>query len=351
MNKSYIVAIFFLMTCNLAWNQEVPKTKKVKILPVPAFGYSPETRTYLGAVTLFTFNFYGVANTRISNAKFEFNYTWNKQIILEYEWNYFFKDEKWFSKGKIHYSQYPDYYYGIGSNAPDANKLVYDSNRFLFEAFALKKIGRKLFAGLNVKYTNYSKVEYDNSLMICPELTSGSTLGIGYSVLKDTRNSLLAPTKGAYIYLNTAYNFAKNNYWELTLDLRYYKTWKDKFTVASRFINDFNFGRPPFYDYAVLGGDKFVRGYYYGRYRDNNLSSWQGEFRFPVIWKFGLAVFGGVANIYSGANHFKPGNLKHNLGLGIRFLVDKKDKTNLRLDYAVGRNGNSGFYVSFGESF
>lgn len=351
MHKFYIPVILLSLICYPVLSQDAHKEKKVKILPVPAFGYSPETRTYIGAVTLFTFDLYDDAATRTSNAKFELNITWNKQIILESEWNYFFKGEKWFSKGKIHYSQYPDYYYGIGSDAPDANKSVYDSNRFLFEACALKKIGPKLFAGFNVKYSNYAQVEYDNRLMTYPELTSGSTLGIGYSVLKDTRNSLLTPTKGAYIYLHTAYNFAKNNYWELTLDLRYYKTWKDKFTVAGRFINDFNFGKPPFYDYAVLGGDKFVRGYYYGRYRDKNLSSLQTEMRLPVIWRFGLAVFGGVANIYSATNHFNLENLKYNYGLGIRFMVDKKDKTNLRLDYAVGQNNNSGFYVSFGESF
>jgi outer membrane protein assembly factor BamA len=377
MNKLHIVAILFLMTqlcwistlenklscifnkpicfkvltCNSALSQDTNKEKKVKFLPVPAFGYSPETRTYIGAVTLITLNLYGDRSTRTSNAKFEFNYTWNKQIILESEWNYFFKGEKWFTKGKIHYSQYPDFYYGIGSDAPDANKLVYDSNRFIFEAFALKKIGAKLFTGFNVKHIVYAKIEPAISIINYPELAGSSIFAIGYSVLKDSRNSLLTPTKGAYIYLNAAYNFAKNNYWELTLDLRYYKTWQDKFTVASRFINDFNFGKPPFYDYAVLGGDKFVRGYYYGRYRDNNLSSWQSEFRFPVIWKFGLAVFGGVANIYSATNHFKFENLKYNYGLGIRFLVDKKDKTNLRLDYAVGQNNNNGFYVSFGESF
>ena len=137
----------------------------------------------------------------------------------------------------------------------------------------------------------------------------------------------------------------------MTLDIRYYKTWKEKLTFAVRFINDFNFGDPPFYDHAVLGGDKFVRGYGYGRYRDNNLSSLQTEFRLPVFWKFGIAVFGGLANIYSGSHHFKLRNFKYNFGLGIRFRVDKKDKTNLRMDYAVGQDDNDGFYVSFGGSF
>jgi hypothetical protein len=51
--------------------------RKVKVLPVPAFGYSPETKSYIGAVCLFNFNFYQDSFTRSSNAKIEFNYSWN----------------------------------------------------------------------------------------------------------------------------------------------------------------------------------------------------------------------------------------------------------------------------------
>jgi hypothetical protein len=35
----------------------------------------------------------------------------------------------------------------------------------------------------------------------------------------------------------------------------------------------------------------------------------------------------------------------------LRFLVDKKEGTNLRFDNAIGSGKNSGFYISFGESF
>jgi outer membrane protein assembly factor BamA len=289
--------------------------------------------------------------TRISNAKIEFNYTWNKQIILECGWNYFFKEEKFFTKGQIHYSRYPDLYYGVGTATPDSNKLIFNSNRFVFEGFALKKVGAKLFTGINIKYIDYSDVNTYTTDVKYPELVAGSTFGFGYTLLKDTRNNLLTPTKGVYMYFNSSYNFSKTNYYELTIDCRYYKTWKDKFTLASRFINEFNFGNPPFFEYAFLGGDKFVRGYYYGRYRDNNLSSFQTEFRLPIVWRIGLATFGGLSNIYSSKNNFKFANLKYNYGLGIRFVVDNKDKTNLRFDYAIGSNNNSGFYVSFGESF
>lgn len=346
-----LLAFLFFLNVNPIFGNDSIRVKKIKILPVPAFGYSPETKTYLGAVTLFTINFYRDSITRTSNAKFEFNYSWNKQIILESDWNYFFRQEKWFTKGKIHFSKYPDLYYGIGANTPESNKTFFDSRRFIFEASLLKNVGYKLFTGINIKYTDYSKVEADNNAMIYPELNAASTFGIGYSLLKDTRNNLLTPTAGFYSHINSTYHFAESYYLKFTVDLRYYKTWNDKFTFANRFINDINTGHPPFFDYALLGGDKLVRGYYMGRYRDNNLSSFQSEFRFPAFWKIYLATFGGLSNIYSSTNKFSIGKTKANYGFGIRFLVDKTENTFLRLDYAIGQDKNDGFYISFGESF
>ena len=351
---NYILALLsgaFLLMSLTSFGQDSISVKKIKILPVPAFGYSPETKTYLGAVTLFTINMYRDFATRTSNAKFEVNYTWNKQVILESEWNYFFKEEKWFTKGKIHYSKYPDLYYGIGSNTAESNKLSFDSRRFILEASVLKNIGYKLFTGVNVKYTSYSKLNTENNVLTYPELTESSVFGLGYSLLKDTRNNLLTPTTGFYSYLNTTYHFTKSDYLKFTVDLRQYKTWKDKFTFANRLINEINTGNPPFYDQALLGGDKLVRGYYLGRYRDKNLSAFQSEFRFPAFWKIYLAAFGGLSNIYSSSKNFSIANTKTNYGFGIRFLVDKTENTFLRLDYAIGQDGNDGFYISFGESF
>ena len=349
MYRILIIILLYALTYNFSLSQDtIIGEQKVKILPFPVFGYSPETRTYVGAVTLFTINLYNDSITRTSNTKFEINYSQNKQVIIESNWNYFFREEKWFTKGQIHYSKYPDFYYGIGSDTPLSNKLLYNSNRFLFEAFLLKKFQNNIFTGLNFKYFDYRNVSYADSLIAYPELVNGSDFGVGYSILIDKRNNLLTPSKGSFVYLNTTYNLAKENFWEVTLDLRYYHSLKNRLTFAFRLINDFNLGNPPFYDYAFLGGDKFVRGYTYGRYRDNNLSSVQIEIRYPIIWRFGIASFGGLSNLYS---DFRFGNTRYNYGGGIRFLVDKKEKTNLRLDYAVGDGGNSGFYVAFGESF
>jgi outer membrane protein assembly factor BamA len=350
MIKHYQLILFTLLSFHLAKAQDSISTRKVKILPVPAIGYSPETKTYVGAVTLLTFDLYTDSTTRTSNAKVEFNYTWNKQIILESGWNYFLNHEKWFTQGLVHYSHYPDLYYGTGPNTPQSNELTYTSNRWVFDGQLLKSIGHQIFTGLNIRALRYAHLSIQSANPF-PELTGGSTFGVGYSLLKDSRDNLLTPTRGTYIYFNSSYNFSANNYVNLILDMRHYKTWKGKYTLSGRLINKVNTGHPPFYDLAFLGGDKYVRGYYYGRYRDNNLSSLQAEFRLPVYRRWGLALLGGMSELYSNANPATLSNLKYNYGTGIRFLVDKTERINLRLDYALGNDQNSGFYISFGESF
>lgn len=79
-----LLAYLFLLTIHTVTGQDSIKVKKLMILPVPAFGYSPETKTYLGAVTLFTINMYRDSATRTSNAKFEVNYTWNKPEVINW---------------------------------------------------------------------------------------------------------------------------------------------------------------------------------------------------------------------------------------------------------------------------
>ncbi len=332
----------------MLYAQEKERQRKIKILPVPAFGYSPETRFYLGAVSLFTIDLYQDSVTRTSNAKLEFNYTWNRQVITEVQWNYFFRQERWFTGGQLHFSDYPDQYFGIGSQTPESNRLIFESNRIVIDISGLKKIGTNLFNGPSIRYHNYSNI---SSELHFPELKDAAVLGVGNTLVADSRNNILSPEKGSYIHVGVAYNFSDSNYADFIVDLRKYKTWKSKYTLAVRLLNTIKTGNPPFYNLSVLGGDRFVRGYFYGRFRDNNLSTLQSEIRMPVYWRIGIALFGGVSSIYSFDNPNSSFHLKPNAGIGLRFMVDKKDKTNLRFDYAIGAEGNSGFYVAFGESF
>ena len=119
--------------------------------------------------------------------------------------------------------------------------------------------------------------------------------------------------------LGLSYNTGSHDYFTIKLDLRKYFTFKYGFVLAGRLYNSVVINTPAFYDYSILGGDRYVRGYFYGRYRDHNLSTVQAELRTPLLWRFGLAFIGGVSALYS-----DPANLNHvrpNYGLGLRFKL------------------------------
>jgi hypothetical protein len=367
--KSGILSVFVCLSF-LGFGQDSDSTeveeknKKVKVLPVPAFGVTPETGPYVGAVALFTLDFYQDTLTRTSNAKLEFNYTWKKQSILEAGWNYFFKEESWFTDGKIHFSKFPDLYYGVGPNTLNESEEGFDGNRFTIETTGLKKVYPHKFVGIGMRYAKYYNVRslVDNSKF---DLQDGQNLELTLRGMHDSRNNLLNATSGSYFDVRFGYNFGfldQNNpslilykrpsYGKLKIDARKYHTWKDKYTLAVRLWNEITIGSPPnFYDYALLGGDQNTRGYYFGRYRDYNLTSLQVEGRIDLFWRLDMAVFGGAASVYGPVNDQLTIRVVPNGGLGLRILADKNENINLRLDYAIGVDGQSGFYVSFGESF
>lgn len=347
------VLLFFLLIFSYSiYSQENKPTRKVSVLPVPALGYSPETKTYVGAVTLFTFH-NPDSLTRSSNASVEFNYTWNKQLIFESDWNYFLPEEHWFTRGLIHFSKYPDLYYGIGFNTPASNEVNFQSNRTIIDADLFRNIKNNYFVGSGIRYSAFSNIEYLKDSLIYTELQSENTFGLKVLFLNDARNNILSPTKGDYFEFGNSFNFSTSFYLKMTLDYRYYFAFgeNDKHTLASRFYQSSVFGNPPFYDFAEIGGDEFVRGYFLGRFRDKNLSSLQIEMRNHLFWRIGIATFGGISMVYKNINQIENESFKPNAGFGFRFLVDKKENTNLRIDYAVGAQNQSGFYISFGESF
>jgi len=275
------------------------------------------------------------------------------QAIFEVGWNFFFAEEKWFSQSNIKFSRFPDWFYGVGENSLQSDQVTYNSTRAEVEISFLRNLGQKNFSGPAIRWLSYQNINYmegDNGTFL--QLQPSAIYGLGGIFTKDKRNNLLTPTKGNYTSVGLTYNTGDaHEYLKLTADQRYYYTFLKHTTLAARALAEINFGQAPFYDLAFLGGDAIARGYYFGRFRDNGLTGVQAELRQLLFWRIGATVFGGVSKLYNSFNTVDMKNLKPNAGLGLRFLVDKKQKVNLRFDFAWGQAGQTGFYVAFGESF
>jgi hypothetical protein len=93
-----------------------------------------------------------------------------------------------------------------------------------------------------------------------------------------------------------------------------------------------------------------MRGYYEGRYQDQDMIVLQGEYRLPLWRRFGLVGFAGIADVACKTSAFHARDFKSSAGFGIRYLLQPEEKLNLRFDYGFGKD-TSGFYVNFTEAF
>lgn len=347
-----IWALVFLICSHLAGAQEPSDSTErhtyLRLLPVPAFGYEPETDWYFGGVVLFNFDLYNDTTTRPSNLSLEFNYTLRKQRILDAGWDWFSARERWYSEGYVEWSFYPDYYFGVGPEARASERLLFESERLIFDLGLYRSFAPAWYAGIFIQYANYSGLDkrYQDDFQ---ELRNASLMRLAPALRYDSRNSLLKPSQGAYWHLLAGNTWSTKNYWLGLFDARKYFTTKLG-VMSLRFLSRFVGQGAPFFDLSVMGGDQAVRGYFYGRYRDDGFSTAQAEWRSPQWKRCGMALFGGYSMLYNGFPTTAFGSFE-NYGAGLRYLIDRKGDVNLRFDYARGKNGESGFYIGFGESF
>lgn len=358
--KVFILSIALLLLCGKVGYAQKDSSRKrpFSVFPVPAIGYSPETRWYVGAVALFNLKFLQAdSNARVSSAKFEVNFTQNKQLIIEAGWNVFSKNTNWYCEGVLGYRKFPELYWGVGDNTPDSAEELYSAYRVEADISALKRVGKNSFAGGRFTYQNMYGVAPKQGGILENTPVQGAkgatSVGVGPAYLYDSRLNALNPQQGAYLSLSTQY-FGKTfgssvDFSRLEVDARKY--YKLKSTVlALQAYGILQGGNPPFRMMGLMGSDRDMRGYYQGRYRDNNYVALQAEWRVPVKWGIGFALFAGAGEVYNWDNPYTLDVLKYTTGGGLRIAMDKEKSVNLRIDYAVGHN-TSGFYIAFGEAF
>ena len=113
----------------------------------------------------------------------------------------------------------------------------------------------------------------------------------------------------------------------------------------------FNSGFVPFRELAYSGGHRYMRGIYEGRFRDNYMVLGQTEFRLHFLKRHGMVLFGSMGQVAPEFNFFGLERNKYAGGLGYRFMLNTKEKINIRVDYAWGSGGSSGLYFAIGEAF
>ena len=118
--------------------------------------------------------------------------------------------------------------------------------------------------------------------------------------------------------------------------------------LAIDLYGQFNSNNSPWALREEFGGNQRMRGYYAGRYIDNNIITGQVELRQHLVQRFGFTTWIGGGTVFPSISKFEMKNILPNYGIGLRFEV--KRNVNARVDYGFGKQ-TGGFVFNIAEAF
>ncbi|MEH0154856.1 BamA/TamA family outer membrane protein [Limibacter armeniacum] len=411
MKKIYIISLmllcltgrdYLLAQSDTTQAQNQKMIQEFSFVPLPVLAANPAVGFMFGVAPSASWLMGSEQTTHRSSAVSTVLYTTKSQFMVFIKSNIFLKDDSWNLMGDWRYFVFSQPTYGLGTGSQSAklasNGFEYDDgsyskgikeaqmiefNYFRFYESALKRIGdTRFFTGIGYHLDHHSKIK-DKLLdldTVPPVITShyaysldngfdtdGYTLsGVSVNGLYDSRDNPINPYSGRYAFISFHINpeFLGSDKNSTTLWVEY----RDYFSMSKTrprnllglwlFGNFVTSGELPYLDLPAIGWDQFGRSgraYAQGRFRGENLTYAELEYRFPLQKdkdKFGAVIF---ANASTASNKEANIDLFENIdpaaGVGLRFMIDKKARTNITLDYGWGKYGAQGFYLNVNETF
>lgn len=284
--------------------------------------------------------------------------TYRKQLSLTLLSDVFSLDENRHLSSKLVFQYYPDKFFGIGKEAKYSHEEQFTPIFLNFENSYQFQLVDNLYLGpaTRVQYSKLLETQ-DNAMLDTlpiPGTDGVMSVAIGAKTSYDSRNSSFYPTSGILAESNIGYNWDLNgNGYDYTLmqfDLKHYQSFGGRHVLASQLFLDHRSGSVPFQFMPKVGGFNMLRGYYEGRYRDKNLLATQLEYRMPIFWKIGGAVFASAGQVSDKMSNLQMKDFKFAGGVGLRFLLIEEQGINIRLDFGYSEDGIE-FYITAMEAF
>lgn len=335
---------------------------KPQFLVYPTVAYSPETSWEFGFSSLYVYYAKRDTTNRLSEINGFAFYTLQNQYGASFDHALYSHTNRWFFLGRLKYQSFPLLYHGIGPETPAVHLARVDANQIQIRERVFHKIIPNFYGGLEFDYQRLGSVKFtsENELLEKPTGSEGSAnFGVGVGLIYDNRHNILNVRKGlsSELALLRYDKFWGSDYGFTSIisDSRIYRPTSHNNVIAAQLLGQFNVGQTPFNQLALMGGETIMRGYYLGRYRDNNLIAGQLEYRMlplPLSFtrRWGAAVFAGSGAVFDRIPELSPRHFVWSAGAGLRFLLFPHKDIFTRLDVAFTREG-PGFYIFIGEAF
>ncbi|MHA4843820.1 BamA/TamA family outer membrane protein [Flavitalea antarctica] len=330
-----------------------------KIFPAPIISYSPEAGNIFG---LAKNNIFELSKkdtiSKPSKLSEVVTFSTKGRINFSVATELIFKENKYMILAYFNYRKQPEYIFGIGNDVTKEGMEEVQAERVKFFATNLVRVKQDFYVGIPLDVSSYFNVKPDSNSFLIKDnvsgLKGGFTVGTGLAAAFDNRLNRYNPTQGAYLMGILVYHpefISDYEFTHIEIDLRkYFNPWL-KHVIAVQATTNYNGGNTPFYELSMMGGERQMRGYYQGAYRDKVLVDAQLEYRAPVWNIFGVVGWIGTGRVADKYSNLNFDGWKLSYGGGLRIRVDTKHNTNLRLDFGFGPGGIKGTYFSFAEAF
>ncbi len=355
-----IALVFVYLPFHLfADEQAESDEKKAGLSPIPVLAYSPETGFIFGASAIYYRYPYSVIPEPKPSVVFgQASCTTKNQYVLKLSTDWYFKGDAAKLFTEVSFVKFPALFYGLGPDTADDLEEEYTPTEFKLVGNFLWKIIPQVYMGPVLHLSNLALKEIEEGGLFdqgeFPGSGGATIVGLGGQLVWDRRDSVFYPLRGSLLeVIATAYDKfigSDLDFTQLTFDYRHYINIYKLHVLALQYYMVLSGGEVPFNAMPRVGGPNLLRGYYWGRFRDQNYIAVQGEYRFPLFWRFGGAVFGSVGQVAPEIYEFSSNNIKAAAGVGVRFTWDTKQRINVRFDIGFSRS-DTNFYIDIAEAF
>jgi hypothetical protein len=336
----------------------VSEEKQNGLVLIPIFAYAPETGTEGGCGIFYYDNSHSTrSDEKIDTYNGLILYTEKNQILTSFGMNKYLNGDNYLLVSQIDLNRYPNKFYGIGPETGENMAENYTSKEITFKGSFGFKVNDSIYVGPYYHYSHFDVEDcQSNGLLTQGNIigSSGTTAsGIGIEFTWDKRNNQFYPDRGFFLNIRPVFYReeigSSENFTIILEDYRKYISFKHNVFALQQYmvLSD---SSVPFQLMPQLGGSNIMRGWFEGRFRDQNCVIIQGEYRFPVYKRFSGVVFGSVGQVAPTLEAFSLDNFKVAEGIGIRYTMNESQKLNFRLDVGHSEDGVQ-MYIRVAEAF
>ena len=353
--------------------------KDLMVAAAPVVSYNPASGFGIGAAGNVAFYKGFPQTTSISSVVASLIVTSKKQLLFNGKFDIATADNRWVLHGdnRVYFTSQDTYGLGTSTVPEDAINAKYDFLRFYETAY--RRVYRRLYLGAGLLYNLHSSVkpdeEFESAWPDSPYVTysqargfdpeSQSSAGASVSVLLDSRDSAINPSRGFYAGVEYQAFFegflgGTSSWQQLNVETRtYFRLSADaRHRLAIWLVGNLvTGGEAPYFDLPATSTDTYGRlgrGYIQGRFRGQRLAYGEIEYRWTVK-RNGLLGIVAFLNTETLSNEDTGERLFDSFatggGVGLRLMMNKRSKTNLAFDVGVGNDGEPRIYFAVQEAF